>query len=97
MLLHWYRSPDYFKRGGWRGTWEFDGGGAFMNQAVHYVDLLVWFMGKPVSVIGRAKTLLHDIETEDVGMAVVAFEGGAQAMLVATTTAHPIEHDSTSI
>jgi UDP-N-acetyl-2-amino-2-deoxyglucuronate dehydrogenase len=97
MILHWWRSGDYFKPGGWRGTWKYDGGGAFMNQAVHYVDLLVWFMGRPVSVVGRTKTLLHTIETEDVGMAIVEFEGGAQASLIATTTAHPIERDSTRL
>ena len=97
MLLHWWRSPEYFRRGGWRGTWRLDGGGAFMNQAVHFVDLLVWFMGRPVAVVGRTATRLHEIETEDVGMAIVRFENGALATLVATTTAHPIEADSTTL
>lgn len=97
MIMHWWRSDNYFKQGRWRGTWKLDGGGAFMNQAVHYVDLLVWFMGKPVSVVGRAKTMLHPIETEDVGMAIVNFEGGAQAVLVATTTSYPIAEDHTVI
>lgn len=98
MILHWWRSDDYFKKsGGWRGTWRFDGGGAFMNQAVHYIDLLVYFMGTPVSVVGRCQTTLHPIEAEDVGMAIVRFESGALAMLLSTTTAHPIERDWTEI
>lgn len=98
MQLHWWRGrPGYFVKGGWRGTWKFDGGGAFMNQGVHYIDLLTWFMGRPVSVVGRCQTTLFPIETEDVGMAIVKFESGAQASLLATTTASPIEDDSTSI
>ncbi len=97
MLMHWWRTGDYFKRGGWRGTWKLDGGGAFMNQAIHFVDLLVWFMGNPISVMARTQTQLHPIETEDVGMAIVDFESGSQAMLVATTTAHPIDRDSSEI
>jgi UDP-N-acetyl-2-amino-2-deoxyglucuronate dehydrogenase len=98
MQLRWWRgAPGYFAKGGWRGTWKYDGGGAFMNQGVHYVDLLVWFMGEPVSVVGRCRTTLFPIETEDVGMAIVRFDGGAQASLLATTTAHPIKADSTRI
>jgi UDP-N-acetyl-2-amino-2-deoxyglucuronate dehydrogenase len=98
MQLHWWRGrPGYFTKSGWRGTWKYDGGGAFMNQGVHYVDLMTWFMGRPVAVVGRCQTTMFPIETEDVGMAIVKFAGGAQASLVATTTANPIEDDQTSI
>jgi predicted dehydrogenase len=98
LLLHWWRGrPGYFTKGGWRGTWRYDGGGAFMNQGVHYIDLLVWFMGEPASVVGRCRTTLFPIETEDVGMAIVTFASGAQAALVATTTAHPIDQDHTQL
>ncbi len=98
MTLHWWRTGEYWsKGGGWHGTWKYDGGGAFMNQAVHYIDLLAWFMGRPVSAVGRTSTTLHPIECEDVGMAIVTFESGARASLVATTTAHPIDADRTQI
>ncbi|MCG3179297.1 MAG: Inositol 2-dehydrogenase/D-chiro-inositol 3-dehydrogenase [Phycisphaerae bacterium] len=98
MQLHWWRGkPGYFTKGGWRGTWRYDGGGAFMNQGIHFIDLLVWFMGRPVAVLGRCATTLFPIETEDVGMAIVTFESGARACLTATTTAHPIETDRTRI
>lgn len=98
MALHWWRGrPGYFVNGGWRGTWKYDGGGAFMNQGVHYIDLLCWFMGPPVEVVSRCRTALFPIETEDVGMAIVTFASGATASLVATTTAHPIEADHTRI
>src|SRR5690606_22849917 len=42
--VKWYRSQEYYDSGAWRGTWELDGGGALMNQAIHNVDLLVWLM-----------------------------------------------------
>ena len=51
--VKWYRSQTYYDSGGWRGTWELDGGGALMNQAIHSVDLLTWLMGPVVEV--RAK------------------------------------------
>jgi len=96
MILHWFRTKKYYSDG-WHGTWKYDGGGAFMNQGVHYIDLLVWFMGRPVSVVGRTRTALHPMEAEDVGMAIVTFAGGAQAALVATTTSRPVKADWTKI
>ena len=53
-IVKWYRSQQYYDSGAWRGTWELDGGGALMNQAIHSVDLLTWLMGPVVEV--RAQT-----------------------------------------
>jgi len=88
--VSWYRSQEYYDSGDWRGTWELDGGGALMNQGVHTVDLLLHFMGTPVQVFAHTALLGHTgIEVEDVAGALVTFESGAIATLLATTNAFP--------
>lgn len=88
--VKWWRSQEYYDSGGWRGTWKLDGGGAFMNQAIHNVDLLYWFMGDVDQVIGMTATIAHErIEVEDVGSATVRFKNGALGNLEATTCAYP--------
>jgi predicted dehydrogenase len=86
----WWRSQDYYDSGQWRGTWALDGGGSTMNQGVHTVDLLVWFLGNPVSVFAHAGALAHErIEVEDTLAATIRFESGALAVLHTTTAAFP--------
>ena len=86
----WWRSQEYYDSGQWRGTWELDGGGAVMNQGVHTVDLLVWFLGTPVEIDARTALLAHErVEIEDVAVATIRFESGALAVLHATTAAYP--------
>ena len=64
-LVPYFRPQSYYDSATWRGTWAQDGGGALMNQGIHIVDLLLWFMGDPEEVQGRAATLSHSIEVED--------------------------------
>ncbi|WP_010205944.1 Gfo/Idh/MocA family protein [Salinibacterium sp. PAMC 21357] len=86
----WWRSQEYYDSGTWRGTWELDGGGAVMNQGVHTVDLLRWFLGTPVTVSAETACLAHDsIEVEDTAVATIRFESGALAVVHATTAAFP--------
>jgi len=87
--IKWYRSPDYFRSAGWRGTWALDGGGALMNQGIHFVDLLLWLMGPVQSVTAYVDTLLHPIEVEDTLVASLRFRCGALGVIEATTTAFP--------
>ncbi len=88
--VKWWRTQQYYDSGGWRGTWALDGGGAFMNQAIHNVDLLYWFMGDVTEVCGTTATLAHErIEVEDVGVAAVKFASGALGTIEATTSAFP--------
>lgn len=76
--VKWWRTQQYYDQGGWRGTWALDGGGAFMNQAIHNVDLLYWFMGEVTEVAGVTGLLAHErIEVEDVAAACVKFKNGA--------------------
>ncbi|MBA8794810.1 putative dehydrogenase [Friedmanniella endophytica] len=88
--MAWYRSQGYYDQGDWRGTWAWDGGGAVMNQCVHTVDLLRWFLGRPEEISAFTGRLAHErIEVEDTAVAVIRFEGGALATLHATTAAFP--------
>jgi UDP-N-acetyl-2-amino-2-deoxyglucuronate dehydrogenase len=85
----WYRPQEYYDKGGWRGTWALDGGGALMNQSIHTIDLLQWFMGPVESVMGHAGALNHNIETEDTGLAILKFKNGAVGTILGTTCAYP--------
>jgi predicted dehydrogenase len=88
--VNWYRSQAYYDSGDWRGTWAFDGGGALMNQSIHTIDLLQYFMGPVESVCAHTATLAHErIEVEDVAVATVKFRNGALGTIVGTTSAFP--------
>ncbi|TFB67514.1 Gfo/Idh/MocA family protein [Cryobacterium sp. Hz9] len=88
--LAWWRAQDYYDSGDWRGTWELDGGGAVMNQGVHTIDLLLWFLGTPVEVHAHTALSAHErIEVEDTAVATVRFESGALAVIHCTTAAYP--------
>lgn len=89
VTLPYYRGQAYYDSAAWRGTWALDGGGILMNQGIHILDLLLWYMGEPVDVSAFAGTRFRDIEVEDVASAVVRFESGAYATIAATTTAEP--------
>src|SRR5215217_7749555 len=88
--VRWWRSQAYYDSGGWRGTWELDGGGVLINQAIHSIDLLQWLMGPVVQVSAYAGLLAHErIEVEDTAVAILKFAGGALGTIVATTAAYP--------
>jgi UDP-N-acetyl-2-amino-2-deoxyglucuronate dehydrogenase len=86
--VHWARPQEYYDQAPWRGTWEFDGG-AFMNQASHYVDLIQWLMGPVESVMAKTATLARRIETEDSGVAILKFRSGALGTIQVTMLAYP--------
>jgi predicted dehydrogenase len=88
--VKWYRSQAYYDSGAWRGTWQLDGGGALMNQAIHSVDLLLWVMGPVKELYAMVDTATHErIEVEDVAVATLKFANGALGVIEATTTAYP--------
>ncbi len=88
--VKWWRTQQYYDSGGWRGTWDLDGGGALMNQAIHNVDLLQWLMGDVETVTALTATLAHDrIEVEDTAVAALRFKNGALGMIEAATSAYP--------
>jgi predicted dehydrogenase len=89
VLLH--RGTDYYNAAAWRGTWAADGGGVLMTQAIHYIDLLQWFMGDPVEVSAKAGAFVlgETIEVEDTAAALITFASGAVATFSATVAASP--------
>lgn len=87
--IPWWRSQGYYDSGAWRGTWELDGGGVLMNQSIHSIDLLQWFMGPVKSIQAYTDTLVHKMETEDIAVAVLRFANGALGTISATTGAYP--------
>lgn len=89
MFNLWYRSPEYYKSAGWRATWELDGGGALMNQAIHGIDLLVHFMGDVAEVTSYCDTLTRDIKVEDTAVAIIRFKSGAVGVIEGTTSIYP--------
>lgn len=88
---HLWRPQDYFESDPWRGKWETEGGGVMMNQAVHMVDMLQWYMGPASEVYGRIATLRHGayIDVEDTVAATVTFQSGALGAIEAFTTVEP--------
>lgn len=87
--IKWYRSQAYYDSGDWRATWALDGGGCLMNQGVHYIDLLQWYMGPVASIYAVTDTLMHTIEVEDVAAAILRFKNGAIGVIEGSTSATP--------
>ncbi len=86
----WWRDQSYYDEGGWKGTQQYDGGGALMNQGIHTIDMLQWLMGPVKSVQAFAATLAHKrIEVEDTGSAAVEFASGALGTIACTTSMWP--------
>jgi predicted dehydrogenase len=88
IRLRWTRDQKYYDSESWRGTWAHDGG-VFMNQAVHHIDMLTWFMGGVDTIRSMAATRLVNIECEDTGVAIIKFHSGALGVLEATTATRP--------
>ena len=89
-IVKWYRTQEYYESGDWRGTLKLDGGGALMNQGVHYVDLLQWVMGPVERVFARTRTSAHqNIEVEDIALAVLSFANGAVGVIECSTAVYP--------
>jgi UDP-N-acetyl-2-amino-2-deoxyglucuronate dehydrogenase len=86
----WWRDQSYYDKGGWRGQWSIDGGGAIMNQGIHTVDQLQWLMGPVKRVTAMTALLAHErIEVEDTGAATLEFENGALGTIACTTSMWP--------
>jgi len=85
--IKWRRPTEYYQ--GWKGTQQYDGGGALMNQGIHTIDLLQWMMGPVEEVCGYVDTRVHRIEVEDVGVATLRFRSGALGVIEGSTALYP--------
>ena len=88
LNVFWTRPDSYYNSAKWRGTWEFDGG-AFMNQASHYVDLIDWIIGPVESLQAYTATLARDIEVEDTGVISLRWRNGALGSMNVTMLTYP--------
>lgn len=86
--VFWQRPQAYYDQEKWRGTWEFDGG-AYMNQASHYVDAMYWLLGNVESVSAYTATMARNIEAEDTGSAIIHFRNGIIASINVTMLTYP--------
>ena len=91
LRMKWYRAQSYYDSGNpvsWRSRLDTEGG-SLANQAVHFLDLLLWWAGDPERVVGRRGTYGHDIQTEDGAAAVIQFKSGAVGSVLTTTCSFP--------
>ncbi|PID78403.1 MAG: oxidoreductase [Deltaproteobacteria bacterium] len=92
LNVFWTRPQEYYDQGKWRGTWELDGG-AFMNQASHYVDLLEWLIGPIADVQAMTGTLARDIEVEDTGVMNIRWRNNALGSMAVTMLTYPKNYE----
>lgn len=84
--IKWYRDQAYYDSAAWRGTLQGDGGAALINQGIHTIDLLQNIMGPVKTVFGTTRTMSHNIEGEDLGVAILEFENGALGTIEGSTS-----------
>lgn len=86
IITDWYRTQSYYNSGGWRATWEGEGGGVLLNQCPHQLDLWQWIFGMPSKITAHCyEGKFHDIEVEDDVTAFAEYENGATATFISTT------------
>jgi UDP-N-acetyl-2-amino-2-deoxyglucuronate dehydrogenase len=96
VTLKHYREPAYYS--GWHGTYEIDGGGPFIQQGSHMIDLALWIGGDYQEVLSaNLFQAVHEIETEDHGYAVIAYKSGAIGMIEASTACKGFGRESIEI
>lgn len=89
LSAKFYRPQSYYDSGDYRGGFEVDGGGPFMQQACHNLDIYSWFFGPPVKVVSMLDRFAHDIEVEDHGAALMRHADGMIGTVVASTATKP--------
>ena len=93
-----YRDPDYYQKSSWHGTYAIDGGGPFMQQGSHVVDLVLWLAGGYEEILEAKRfNILHDIEVEDHGYAVIRFKCGAVGMIEGSTVCRGMNRQTIEI
>jgi predicted dehydrogenase len=87
--INCWREQSYYDSADYRGGYEIDGGGPFIQQACHQIDVYSWFFGKPEKVVSMLGRFLHDIEAEDHGVAILKHSNGMIGTITASTCAYP--------
>jgi UDP-N-acetyl-2-amino-2-deoxyglucuronate dehydrogenase len=87
--VKWYRMQSYYDDVPWHGTVDMDGGGAIINQSIHFVDLLRWLAGDVAAVQAKTATVAHKMEGEDLGVAILEYANGAMGVIEGSTAIYP--------
>ncbi len=96
--MMWFRDEvTYYLRDelarSWRGMWATEGGGVLINQAIHTIDLMLWFGGEVDEVVGYIDNLAHpSIDVEDIGIGLMKYRGGGYGVLTANLFTKPPTH-----
>ena len=85
IITDWYRPKAYYDQGGWRGTWNGEGGGVLLNQCPHQLDLFTWLAGMPETVTSQLATRGRDISVENDVTAMCTFKNGASGVFITST------------
>lgn len=89
-VTSWFRTQCYYNGGGWRATWEGEGGGVLMNQCPHQLDLFQWFFGMPKTIKAFCSIAkYHNVEVEDDVTAFMEYEDGKTAVFITSTGEAP--------
>lgn len=89
LVAKFFRPQSYYDSGDYRGGFAIDGGGPFMQQACHSLDIYTWFFGKPEKVVSMMDTFVHKIEAEDHGAALMRHKNGLIGTIIASTATKP--------
>ena len=89
LYMKYWRDECYYASSDWKGTLKFDGGGVLMNQGIHGVDALLYLVGDAKVICAKNKTVYHDIEVEDLSIAMLEFDCGAMGVIEGTTCIKP--------
>ena len=86
LSAKFYRDQAYYDSSAYRGGYDIDGGGPFMQQACHNIDIYTWFFGKPLEVVSMLDTFSHQIEVEDHGAALLKYPKMIGTIIASTAT-----------
>lgn len=89
LSAKFYRDQAYYDSADYRGGYLFDGGGPFIQQACHNIDLYIWFFGLPVQIVSMMDTFTHQMEAEDHGAALLRHANGMIGTIIASTSTKP--------
>lgn len=89
LAANFWRPQSYYSNSAYRGNMALDGGGPFVQQTSHNLDLYVWFFGLPEKVHAFTGTFLHDMEGEDYGSAICLHPDGMIGTIIASTASKP--------
>lgn len=89
LAAKFYRDQAYYDSADYRGGYQIDGGGPFIQQACHNIDIYTWFFGLPAQVVSMMGTFTHQMEAEDHGAALLKYPNGMIGTIIASTATKP--------